>query len=124
MREAYLSEMEARWEVLQYCDNHWKASKIVTSKSFYLIWYNPYHKKAIKNQNNNAHEGRPPNKKARTSSTDSEDRIGGSPEPENQAHGENEASFSHQPDLSHSLWTLDSRLMYLLISTRWRAPTI
>jgi hypothetical protein len=66
--------------------------------------------------------GRPPNKKARTSSTDSEDRIGGSPEPENQAHGENEASFSHQPDLSHSLWTLDSRLMYF--STLGRTLTI
>jgi hypothetical protein len=85
VREEYLREMEEKWEVLRYCDNHWKASKLATT--LYSVWYNQYHKKAIKGQNNNAHKGHPPNKKARTSNTGSEDRIGGSPEPENQAHG-------------------------------------
>src|SRR5258708_20867810 len=54
----------------------------------YSVWYNQYHKKAIKSQNNNADEGHPANKKARISDTDLEDRIGGSPKPENQAHGQ------------------------------------
>jgi len=53
----------------------------------YSVWYNQYHKKAIKSQNNNIDEGHPPNKKARISDTDLEDRIGGSPKPKNQAHG-------------------------------------
>ena len=30
MREEYLHEMEGQWEVLWYCDNHWKASKLTT----------------------------------------------------------------------------------------------
>ena len=85
VREEYLREMEGRWEVLRYCDNHWKASKLATT--LYSVWYSQYHKKAVKSQKNNAHEGCPPNKKARTSGTDSEDRIGGSPKPANQAHG-------------------------------------
>jgi len=85
VHEEYLHEMEGRWEVLRYCDNHWKASKL--AMTLYSIWYNKYHKKATKSQNNNVHEGCPPNKKARTFSTDSEDRIRDSPEPENQAHG-------------------------------------
>ena len=56
--------MEGQWEVLQYYDNHWKASKLMMM--LYSVWYNQYHKKAIKSQNNNVDEGRPPNKKART----------------------------------------------------------
>lgn len=89
VREQYFCEMEGRWEVLRYCDNHWKANKLATA--LYSVWYNQYHKKTIKSggQNNHAHEAPPPNKKARPSSTgtDSESRIRGSPEPENQAHG-------------------------------------
>src|SRR6266567_7643747 len=76
VHEEYLCKMEERWEVLRYCNNHWKASKLATM--LYSIWYNKYHKKATKSQNNNAHEDHLPNKKARTSSTDLEDRIGDS----------------------------------------------
>lgn len=85
VREEYLREMEGRWEVLRYCDNHWKANKVATS--LYSIWYNQYHRKATKNQNDHTHEDRPLNKKARISRADSEDRIRGSLEPENQTNG-------------------------------------
>src|SRR5712671_2281241 len=30
--EEYVYEMENRWEVLRYCDNHWKANKIATKE--------------------------------------------------------------------------------------------
>lgn len=115
VREEYFREMERRWEVLRYCDNHWKATKLATT--LYSIWYNQYHKKAIKSQNNNAHEGRPPNKKARTSSTDSEDRIGGSPEPENQAHGR-AASENPIEDVDGPDRELDSSLCHIQIENR------
>lgn len=77
VREEYFREMEGRWEVLRYCDNHWKATKLATA--LYSIWYNQYHKKAAKTQGGDPHEGHP-SKKARVSSADSED----SPELEDQ----------------------------------------
>ena len=80
VRDEYFREMEERWEVLRYCDNHWKANKLATA--LYSIWYNPYHKKTAKAQGGDPQEGRP-NKKARMSSADSED----SPEPEDQGDG-------------------------------------
>jgi hypothetical protein len=80
VRDEYFREMEERWQVLRYCDNHWKANKLATA--LYSIWYNPYHKKAAKIQGGNPHEGRPI-KKARMSSADLED----SPEPEDQGDG-------------------------------------
>ena len=118
VREEYLREMEGRWEVLRYCDNHWKASKLATM--LYSIWYNQHHKKAIKSQNNNADEGRPPNKKARTSGTDSEARIGGSPGPENQALGR-AVSENRIEDVDGADRDLDSSLCH--IQTENRAAT-
>jgi hypothetical protein len=77
VREEYFCEMEERWEVLRYCNNHWKVNKLATA--LYSIWYNQYHKKIAKTQGGNPHEGHP-NQKARTSSVDLED----SPESEDQ----------------------------------------
>lgn len=51
--------------------------------TLYSIWYNQNQRKATKNQNNNAHKGHPPSKKARISSIDLKDRIRGSLKPKN-----------------------------------------
>ena len=80
VRDEYFREMEERWVVLRYCENHWKTNKLATA--LYSIWYNQYLKKASKAHGGNAHEGHP-NKKAKISSADSED----SPEPDDQGEG-------------------------------------
>jgi hypothetical protein len=81
-RDMYFCEMENKWEILRYCNNHWKANKIATSG--YLIWYHPYHKKVISDSDNkrkNKAHDKCPAKKARTISIDSEDKDTGSPKP-------------------------------------------
>lgn len=41
--------METRWEVLRYCENHWKADAVATA--VYSPWYNGPLKKANANKN-------------------------------------------------------------------------
>ena len=36
-RDKYIQLMEAKWPMLCYCDNHWKAHAIVTTN--YPAWY-------------------------------------------------------------------------------------
>ncbi len=93
VHDEYFCKMEERWEVLQYCDNHWKANKLATA--LYSIWYNQYHKKAAKTQGGNLHKGCL-NKKVRISSVDSED----SPKPEDQSDGR---AASENPIPDHGL---------------------
>jgi hypothetical protein len=96
VREEYFREMEERWEVLRYSDDHWKANKLATA--LYSIWYNQYYKKAAKTQGANPHEARP-KKKARIVNVDSED----SPEPEDQG---NSRATTETPIADHGLETI------------------
>ena len=43
VQDYFVCEMEERWTVLRYCDNHWKANAIATS--LYSQWYHTYDRK-------------------------------------------------------------------------------
>jgi hypothetical protein len=49
LRDDYIREMETHWDVLRYCENHWKADAIATA--VYSPWYNGPLKKANANKN-------------------------------------------------------------------------
>jgi hypothetical protein len=48
LRDDYIRKMEMRWEVLRYCENHWKADAVATA--VYSPWYNGPLKKANANK--------------------------------------------------------------------------
>jgi hypothetical protein len=106
VRNEYFREMEEQYEVLWYCDNHWKANKL--AMTFYSIWLTRHNKKGMKSQKDNPHEGRL-NKKARTTNTDSEDKFRGSPKPDGQttrrvvSHNPTEDIDGAEPELGPPL---------------------
>lgn len=59
VQDEYTAEMERRWPVLGYCENHWKVRYLATKN--YPQWYGKYEEKMKKAKNNQTDE--PPLKK-------------------------------------------------------------
>ncbi|KAI0280461.1 hypothetical protein BC826DRAFT_1112138 [Russula brevipes] len=51
VRDEFCHEMESRFEVLRYCDNHWKTHMLATS--IYSQWYRIFDKKNTTNKDEN-----------------------------------------------------------------------
>jgi hypothetical protein len=65
VQDKYIRDMEKKWPVLCYCENHWKANTLVTS--IYSQWYKRYHKKMVADaKENKLDDSEPVRKKART----------------------------------------------------------
>jgi hypothetical protein len=43
VKQDYIRDMELKWGILQYCENHWKANAIATL--IYSQWYHTYNKR-------------------------------------------------------------------------------
>jgi len=114
VHDEYLREMEERYDVLRYCDNHWKANKLATT--FYSIWYSQHKKTKARLGKDDLDEGHPL-KKARTSSPGSDVRFGDSPQPEKQANGR---AVSENPieDVDGADFKLTSRLSHIQAENR------
>jgi hypothetical protein len=62
-KDVYFHEMEKKWAILSYCDNHWKANAIVTLH--YSQWYRTYSRNRKLKHNGQSNDG-PTVKKHRT----------------------------------------------------------
>jgi hypothetical protein len=68
IRGEYYSQMEGEFEVLRYCDNHWKAHAVATT--IYSQWYHVFHKKKhVPSKDEHDLDDEPPRKRVRTSET-------------------------------------------------------
>ena len=54
VQDEYTAEMERRWPVLRYCENHWKVRYLATKN--YPQWYGKYEEKMKKAKNNQTDE--------------------------------------------------------------------
>jgi hypothetical protein len=66
LRDEYCHEMESKFGVLRYCDNHWKAHTLATS--IYSQWYRSFDKKRHTVTKDEDEE--PPTKKIRPGDND------------------------------------------------------
>jgi len=64
VHKEYAREMETRWPILQYCENHYKAHLLTTKH--YSQWYKTHHMAQTIGKDNNKETNRPPSKKFKT----------------------------------------------------------
>jgi hypothetical protein len=77
VKNDYIFEMEKKWEVLRYCENHWKANNLATLT--YSQWYHPFDRK-MKRAKGVIRSGERTSKKRRMSTEESDDMS--SPHPD------------------------------------------
>ncbi|KAI0290604.1 hypothetical protein BC826DRAFT_1106374 [Russula brevipes] len=83
IREEYYSQMEAKFDILQYCDNHWKAHAVATT--IYSQWHHVSHKKKhVPAKDESDLDDEPLKKRVRTSETAMDIHDTRPPQPEHQ----------------------------------------
>jgi hypothetical protein len=66
MKDKFKHQMEMRWSVLQYCDNHWKTHEITTSN--YPQWHKSHCRRPVEDLKKKL--GEPAPKKRKTKAED------------------------------------------------------
>ena len=115
VRDEYCQEMESKYPVLRFCDNHWKANAIATA--IYSQWHQTYNRKmkpCLDNNSSSEGDGSdgnnsdndacnrsdgPPRKKARTTIVVDDDMLLTLPEPETHADNEGTSINPHNPQM-------------------------